>query len=131
MYSQSNKKRAFISFDFDNDQFLRDSLVGQSKNPDSPFEITNWSVKEPFPQSTWEQDVNSRIKQCAIFIVMVGEKTYSCQGVLKEIQMAIQANVPYFGLHGYRSKNCPVPSGLDKTYDWTWENVKLLIDGNR
>ena len=40
-------KRAFISFDFDNDEDLRNALVGQSKMSDSPFEIADYSVKEP------------------------------------------------------------------------------------
>ncbi len=130
-YQQNTKKRAFISFDFDNDQFLRDSLVGQSRNTDSPFEIADWSVKEPFPQSTWEQRVFEKIKQCDVFIVMVGQYTYQCQAILKEIQMAKQIGIPYFGIHGYSDKNCPVPYGLDKTYKWTWDNVKALIDGAR
>ncbi len=38
-------KRAFISFDFDNDDDLRVLLVGQSKLPDSPFEFNDGSVK--------------------------------------------------------------------------------------
>ncbi len=33
------KKRAFISFDFDNDLYLRNLLAGQAKLPDSPFEF--------------------------------------------------------------------------------------------
>ena len=41
-------KRVFISFDFDHDEELRDALVGQAKNPGSPFSIADWSVHEPF-----------------------------------------------------------------------------------
>ena len=32
-------KRVFISFDFDNDKRLKDFIIGQSKLPDSPFEV--------------------------------------------------------------------------------------------
>lgn len=35
------KKRAFISFDYDNDSDLKTLLVGQARNPDSPFEIVD------------------------------------------------------------------------------------------
>jgi hypothetical protein len=35
-------------FDYDHDEFLRTALVGQSKHEDTPFEICDWSVKEPF-----------------------------------------------------------------------------------
>jgi hypothetical protein len=38
--------RVFTSFDFDHDEDLRYLLVGQAKNPDSPFELGDWSVKE-------------------------------------------------------------------------------------
>lgn len=124
-------KRAFISFDFDNDEFLRNAIVGQAKNDDSPFEIADWSVKKPFPQMSWEQRVYEKICQCDVVIVMVGERTYLCEGVLKEIQMAIKAGIPFFGIYGYADKNCTKPYGLDKLYKWTWDNVKALIDGAR
>ena len=41
-----SKKRAFISFDYDNDVDLKNLLVGQAKNDDSPFEIIDLSIKE-------------------------------------------------------------------------------------
>jgi hypothetical protein len=40
------KTKVFISFDFDNDETLKDFLVGQSKLEDSPFELADWSIKE-------------------------------------------------------------------------------------
>ena len=49
-------KRVFISFDFDHDEELRDALVGQAKNPDSPFSIADWSVKEPL-EGNWKAKV--------------------------------------------------------------------------
>lgn len=38
------KKRAFISFEVDHGEELRNALVGQAKNPDSPLNIADWSV---------------------------------------------------------------------------------------
>ena len=38
------KKRVFISFDYDHDSDLKTLLVGQAKNADSPFEITDMSI---------------------------------------------------------------------------------------
>jgi hypothetical protein len=125
------KKKAFISFDFDNDEFLRNAIVGQARNEDSPFDIADWSVKEPFPQREWEEKVFEKIRRCDVVIVMVGPNTHRCEGVLKEIQMAKIARIPFFGIHGYKDISCPIPQGLEKTYRWTWENVKLLIDGAR
>ena len=54
-------KRVFISFDFDHHEELRDALVGQAKNPSSPFEIADWSVKKPF-EGNWKAKVRDRIR---------------------------------------------------------------------
>jgi len=43
------KKKVFVSFDFDNDKTLKDFIVGQAKNSDSPFEISDHSLKEAAP----------------------------------------------------------------------------------
>jgi hypothetical protein len=45
-YKSSSKVKVFISFDYDHDVDLKNLLVGQAKNEDSPFEITDMSVKE-------------------------------------------------------------------------------------
>ena len=49
------KKRTFISFDYDNDSDLKTLLVGQSKNPDSPFEIVDMSIKEAIA-TNWKEN---------------------------------------------------------------------------
>ncbi|WP_419575924.1 hypothetical protein [Ruminococcus sp.] len=40
------KMRTFISFDYDHDSDLKNLLVGQAENDDSPFSITDMSIKE-------------------------------------------------------------------------------------
>ena len=47
------KVPVFISFDYDHDDDLRVMLVGQAKNPDSPFDIADWSIKEA--SSDWKE----------------------------------------------------------------------------
>lgn len=127
-YGSQRRKRVFISFDFDNDKFLRDSLVGQAKHNNTPFELEDWSVKEPWDQRTWKDECLTKIKKCDLVIVMVGEKTKSCSGVKAEIKMANEAGVPVYGIEGYKDKSCPQPEGLRGYYVWTWENVKYLVD---
>jgi len=125
------RKKVFISFDFDNDQFLRDSLIGQCKHEGTPFDMEDWSVKEPWTQGDWKERCLSKIKRCDLVIVMVGEKTSSCNGVKAEIAMAKEAGVPVVGIQGYANKTCPRPDGLAGYYNWTWENVKNLVNGYR
>jgi len=47
------KTRVFVSFDFDNDQALKTFIIGQAKNPGSPFEVTDGSLEEAQPQGEW------------------------------------------------------------------------------
>jgi hypothetical protein len=133
---QKQKKRAFISFDFDNDIQLKNLLSGQAKNPDTPFFYDDWSVKEPFPQSTWKSDVRTKIKQCDFLMVLIGQNTYQCSGVLEEIKIANEENIPSFGVYSqsvvfYQNGQgyINVPQGLDKRYfEWTWPNLTAAIN---
>ena len=79
--------RVFTSFDYDHDEFLRTALVGQSKNPDTPFEISDWSVKEPFT-GDWQKKVRERIKKCGQMVVLCGEYTHLATGVDVEVTIA-------------------------------------------
>lgn len=127
------KKRVFISFDFDHDEDLRTLLVGQSKNPDSPFEMADWSVKEVM-SGDWKSKVRTRIKGCDLMIVICGEKTDKATGVSAELRIAQDEGIPYFLLWGRSSKTCVKPTAAkssDKIYRWTWDNLKALIGGAR
>ena len=80
-------KRAFFSFDFDEDQTLKTSMVGQMKLPTSPFNGADWSMKEAAPQRNWEQEAESRITRSDVVVVLVGPNTYKAPGVLKEVEI--------------------------------------------
>src|SRR5207237_4319662 len=88
-------KRAFISFDFDHDEDLRTLLVGQAKNPDTPFEITDWSVKEAMT-GDWKEKARRRIRQVDLVIVVCGEYTHTATGVSAELNIARDEKKPYF-----------------------------------
>jgi len=121
------KKRVFVSFDFDNDRTLRDFIVGQSRNPDSPFEVADWSMKERAPQRSWEDEARERINRSDVVIVMVGKHTYQAPGVLKEVKMAREAGKPIYQIIGYRdSSPTPVPDA-GPIRAWNWENLKRLF----
>jgi hypothetical protein len=40
------KTKDFVSFDYDHDETLKEFLVGQAKPKDSPFELSDSSIKE-------------------------------------------------------------------------------------
>lgn len=127
------KPRVFTSFDYDHDEDIRTLLVGQSKNPDSPFELADWSVKEPMT-GDWRSKVRTRIKSVNQMIVICGEHTDTATGVSAELEIAQEEEIPYFLLYGRSSKTCVKPKAAkpsDKIYKWTWENLKQLIGGQR
>ena len=127
------KKRVFTSFDFDHDEDLRNLLVGQAKNPDSPFELSDWSIKEPMT-GDWKQKVRTRIRGVDLMIVICGEYTHSASGVSVELSIAQEEDIPYFLLWGRSNKTCTKPVSAktnDTMYKWTWDNLKALIGGAR
>ena len=126
-------KRAFISFDFDHDEELRDALVGQAKLPQSPFNIADWSVKEPFSEN-WKTKVRDRIRRTGLTIIICGEHTNKAAGVAAELTITREEHKPYFLLRGRPHKTCSKPAMArksDKVYTWSWENLKLLVSGGR
>ena len=126
-------KKAFISFDYDHDSDLKTMLVGQAKNPDTPFEIADYSVKEPLT-GDWKAKVKERIRLVGVVIVICGEHTDTASGVSVEIEAAQELGKDYFLLWGRSGSTCVKPKAAkssDKIYKWTWDNLKALIGGSR
>lgn len=124
--------RLFISFDYDHDRTLKEFLIGQSKLVDSPFEVHDWSIKEA--SWDWKEKARHRIARSDSVGVICGHNTHLAVGVDAEIQIARQANVPYFLLAGYSSGLNRKPAAAlsrDQLYVWTWPNLKALIGGSR
>lgn len=124
-------RRAFTSFDYDNDAALRVMLLGQAKNPDSPFTIADWSIKTASP--TWRTEARRRIRASGLVIVLCGRNTRAAVGVAEELRIAKEEGVPYFLLAGYKSGSVKPTSAdaSDKLYEWTWPNLKALVGGAR
>src|SRR5262245_47229336 len=125
--------RAFISFDYDHDEDLCVMLAGQSKHPDTPFEIKDRSLREPLT-GDWKTKVRRRMDNVEVVIIICGESTHTASGVAAELTIAREAGKPYFLLWGRGEKHCTKPTSAlasDKIYSWTWENLKALIGGAR
>jgi len=125
--------KVFVSFDYDHDLDLKTLLVGQAENPDSPFEIADYSVKEPFA-GDWREKVRARLKLVGVVAVICGEHTDAATGVSAEVEICQELGKPYFLLWGRSDKACVKPKAAkapDKVYKWTWDNLKALIGGSR
>ena len=126
-------KRAFISFDYDHDWTLKEFLVGQSRHPDTPFVLADWSVKDHIP-GDWRARVRDKIRRVDVVIVLCGRFTNHATGVAEELRITQQEGKPYFLLAGYADQTCMPPAAAlpsDKMYKWTWDNLKALLEGKR
>jgi len=121
------KKKVFVSFDFDNDKIIKEFIIGQSKLPDSPFDVIDTSLKEAAPMKTWEDKAKAAINRSDIVVVMVGASTHKAPGVLKEVQMARDAEIPIVQVIGYKDGNYTAVPNAGRLYSWNWENLKKLL----
>ena len=122
------KKPVFVSFDFDNDRALKEFIIGQSKLADSPFEVVDNSLKEAAPEKDWLDKARSAISRSEVFMIMLGPKTRTAPGVLKELKIANELKKTKFQVIGYKDglETWAVPDG-GRTYSWNWDNLKTLL----
>ena len=123
--------RAFISFDVDHNSDEKVLFAGQAKNSKTPFSIQDWSAKSSMPQSQWEAIVKEKVNKCNMAIVLVGKYMASATGVVKEIKMAKDQDVPVFGVYvGGANTSSNLPTGLprNRTKKWDWDAIANAID---
>lgn len=108
-------------------------LAGQANLPDSPFDFKDNSIDEHLT-GDWQEKVKRRMDNVDLVIVLCGQHTHTATGVAAELRIAKENNKPYFLLAAYSDKTCTKPtsaSETDKLYNWTWDNLKILIGGGR
>ena len=121
-------KRAFFSFDFDEDQGLKHHMAGQMKLPASPFEGADWSMKEAAPQKNWEQEAERRIHRSDVVVVLVGANTYKASGVLKEVAIARRLGKPVVQIIGYKNSSPTRVPNAGRLLRWTWDNITSVLE---
>lgn len=127
------KKRAFISFDYHNDEGAKIMLAGQAKHEDSPFDFKDNSVDYHLT-GDWQDKVKRRMDNIDVVIVLCGHKTHTAAGVAAELRIAKEKGKPYFLLAAYSDGKCTKPTSAssdDSIYKWSWDNLKKLIGGAR
>ena len=123
------KTRVYISFDYDHDSDLKNFLVGQSKNDDSPFDIADWSIKEAVTVSDWQDTARKRIRAVDVVAVICGQHTDTATGVSAEVSIAQNEGIPCFLLAGRKTGSNKKPKAAkttDKLYEYLgpWPNLE-------
>ncbi|MDA3884340.1 MAG: hypothetical protein PF638_01980 [Candidatus Delongbacteria bacterium] len=122
-------KRIFISFAIE-DVILRDFLVGQARNNNSPFEFVDMSVNEPW-DSSWKTNCRRKIKGCDGMIIITTQNTPKADGQLWEIKCALEENVPALAIWGRKTgRRISLPSEFTNffVHDWSWPNIADFIE---
>jgi hypothetical protein len=122
--------RVFVSFDYDNDLDLKTLFIGQARHSDTPFTVTDHSVK--VASVRWKADARSRIRRSDVVVVLCGHHTDRAVGVSEEIKIAREEGVPYFLLCGRATGVCRKPAAarmFDALHGWTWSNISRLLRG--
>ena len=123
----STTKVVFIAFAKE-DKGTRNLFSGQRIHPNTPFEFTDMSVKEPY-SSEWKEKVCTRVRRSDGVIALISSNTPSATGELWEIKCAFEEGKPLLGIwieDGYRTKPTEMGSAPCKT--WGWDNVADFID---
>lgn len=121
-------KRIFVAFAVE-DRNMREFLKGHSLNPNSPFEYTDMSVKEPW-DSKWKTNCRTRIKGCDGVIALLSRNSLSADGQKWEIICAKDERIPLIGVYAY-TDDTSSPKEMDgvRKIRWTWDGIKGFIDG--
>jgi hypothetical protein len=122
------KRRVFVSFDFDHDRALKDFIIGQARLPGSPFEVVDHSLQEAAPERDWQAKARAAIRRADLVLVVVGQYTHLAQGVIKEVAMAREEDVPIVQVIGYRDRICKSVPKAGRRYAWNWENLAWLLN---
>jgi hypothetical protein len=120
-------KRVYIAFEYEPDRSLKDLLIGQSRNEESPFEVIDGSLREAAPEKGWEEKAESRIKMADVVIVLLGATTHRAPGVAKEVSLARGLKKKIVQVIGYKDGKYKRIPGAGRLYCWTWDNLKKIL----
>ncbi len=124
--------RAFVSFDFDNNQIQKVLFAGQAKSDSpTPFTVHDWSSKTALAETEWEKLVKQKMASTNMCIVLVGKSMSTATGVAKEIAMAKGLKVPVFGVYvDGAGTSTTLPTGLqrNRTMAWNWKSIAAAVD---
>lgn len=126
----ATKTRVYVAFDF-GDRKLAAMMGGQLRNPNSGYEVANWSLKEARPEASWETDAEYKIKRSDLLMIVLGRNTHRADGVLREVSFARRAGVPCCQIAPASLLSVtPVPNG-GRWYRWSEQNLLSLVSQAR
>ncbi len=128
MAVQQRKRRVFVCFDIANDAKQFQFITAQSKLPDSPFQIVDFSVQWTPPEAEWREKLRKRLALIEVVILMAGPKAFRAHNVLEEVEIAVELGKPIIQTFGTQFADYkPVPKA-GKIAKWNWEALKTYMN---
>ena len=117
------RTKIFVSFEYKTGYGLKEDLIAQARQPDSPFSVTDFSLREREPESDWLDKAKRAIARCDVFVTLLSKDTHNAPGVLEEIKIARGLGKPRFQLRAQGHKWREMPDA-GKLVVWTWANLQ-------
>ena len=117
------RTKIFVSFEYETGHGLKEDLIAQARQPDSPFSVTDFSLREREPESGWLDKARRAIERCDVFVTLLSQNTHNAPGVLEEIKIARGLGKPRFQLRAQGHKWREMPDA-GKLVVWTWANLQ-------
>ena len=120
--------RIFVSFAIE-DANLRDFLIGQGRNAQTPFSFVDMSVKEPW-DSAWKTRCRTKIRGCDGMTGIITSNTPNAAGQLWELNCAYEEEVPVLLIYGHSDDRPDLPEPVKgrRILNWTWDNIAAFLD---
>ena len=118
--------RIFVSFEFDRDSDLKNNFYAQAKD-NTTHRVRNFSLNEAYPDAEWMAKAKSKIKECDVVTVLVGQDTHNAPGVRTEVKIARRLSKPIFQVRPRERPYKGVPQ-LDEPITWKWKHINRKLD---
>jgi hypothetical protein len=130
----ANKKRIFISYDYDNDRHYRNLLSAWDKNDEFDFEFYDGSLNvavDSEDAAYIRGVIKPKIQRSTHLLCLVGKQSYKSDWIAWEIQKAVEYTKKLIGVK-LQSTNTPPTALLRQGATWamsfTFDSIKKAVD---
>src|SRR5437870_1299845 len=121
------RRKVFVSFDFDHDRPLKQTVIRQMKEQVDDAAVIDNSLKEPSKTKNWEKKAENRIRHSDRVVVILGVESWKRRSVRREVEIAWENGVPVAQVVGYSDRKCRSVAKAGKRYRWKMENLKKIV----
>lgn len=121
--------KVFISFDYEHDKDIRNSLQQQMYNQES-LRFLDCSIHKPIDEK-WKREARKKIENCDLVIFLCGRNTSTTSGVTAEMSIVQELKKPYILLKGRKKIKVEKPRNSLKSdiiIPWKWKRIVKEIN---